>query len=462
MRSLAIKLTLAFLFVGLIGAILVALVVRQSTHSAFDRFMQERNVATIAETLSDYYKIHGGWEGVAQVFRADGTFRPQFQAPENFRDGYLPQLTFILVGTDRTIIYSRKAENIGNLVTQPELNKATAIEVNGDTVGWVVFQSPPEPWALNTPEGVFLRNINRAILISAIVAGLIALVLGGFLAYTMTRSLRELKAGTQKVAAGDLGYQVEVRSDDELGDLAVSFNQMSADLARANQTRRQMTADIAHDLRSPLSVILGYTEALSDNKLEGTPEVFEVMYKEAGQLNHLIDDLRTLSLADAGELALNYQSIYPLEILQDVARAYRQQAERKGVSLGVDVANDTPHIKVDPNRMIQVLGNLVDNAIRYTQEGGEIRLGAHDSGEASGDRLVELYVADTGAGITAEDLPFIFSRFYRSDKSRQDNGETGLGLAIAKSLVETQGGSISVESMPGSGSRFTIRFPAEA
>lgn len=449
MRSLAVKLTLAFLFVGLIGAVLVAVIVRQRTQAEFDRFIQSRNGTALAERLADYYQDYGSWEGVERVLRPD---QPGGVGPGQ---GYFAQgLTFVLIGRDGKVIIGGRVENIGRPIPKSDLKDATAIEVNGEIVGWVLPRSSPFPSGIVSPEMAFLRNVNLAALLSALAAAGVALVLGGFLAYTLTRSLRELTVATQKVAGGDLGYQVQVRSKDELGELATSFNQMSADLAHANQLRRQMTADIAHDLRSPLSVILGYTEALNDSKLEGTPEVYDVMYKEAGHLNHLIDDLRTLSLADAGELPLTLQPIHPHELLSDVARAYQQQAERKNITLRVDAVPDTPKIIIDPHRMVQVLENLMSNALRYTPKGGEIVIGA-----SSENSTVRIFVKDNGPGIEAEDLPHIFDRFYRTDESRQHNGETGLGLAIAKSLVDAQGGSISVESATGRGTTFYITFP---
>jgi signal transduction histidine kinase len=449
MRSLAVKLTLAFLFVGLIGAVLVAVIVRQRTQAEFDRFIQSRNGTALAERLADYYQEYGSWEGVERVLRPD---QPGGVGPGQ---GYFAQgLTFVLIGRDGKVIIGGRVENIGRPIPKSDLKDATAIEVNGEIVGWVLPRSSPFPSGIVSPEMAFLRNVNLAALLSALAAAGVALVLGGFLAYTLTRSLRELTVATQKVAEGDLGFQVQVRSKDELGELATSFNQMSADLAHANQLRRQMTADIAHDLRSPLSVILGYTEALNDSKLEGTPEVYDVMYKEAGHLNHLIDDLRTLSLADAGELPLTLQPIHPHELLSDVARAYQQQAERKNITLRVDAVPDTPKIIIDPHRMVQVLENLMSNALRYTPKGGEIVIGA-----SSENSTVRIFVKDNGPGIEAEDLPHIFDRFYRTDESRQHNGETGLGLAIAKSLVDAQGGSISVESATGRGTTFYITFP---
>jgi two-component system sensor histidine kinase BaeS len=282
------------------------------------------------------------------------------------------------------------------------------------------------------------------------------MILGGILAYTMTRSLRELTAATQQLAKGKLGHVVKVRSRDELGTLADSFNQMSTELERSNELRRQMTADIAHDLRTPLSVIMGYTEALSDGKLKGSPEMYAVMHTEAQHLSHLIDDLKTLSLADAGELPLTRQPVSPVDLLKRTAAAHKVKAEKQEIAIRVESDPDLPLVEVDMERMAQVMGNLVDNALRYTPPGGEIMLSAKSQNDD-----VNIRVIDNGLGIAPENLPYIFERSFRADKARvQRNGESGLGLAITKSLIEAHGGSISVNSLPGQGTTFTITLPS--
>jgi two-component system sensor histidine kinase BaeS len=288
-----------------------------------------------------------------------------------------------------------------------------------------------------------------------VVAMLVALLVGVLLARTISRPVREVTAATQVVAEGDLGYQVPVRTKDELGELAIAFNKMSADLAFSNEQRRQMTADIAHELRSPLSVILGYMEALSAGKLEPNAETFGIMYTKGQHLQHLIDELRTLALADAGELTLTRRPVGPQMLLEHTALAHMVQAQEKDITLLVEAGDALPDIQVDAERLGQVLGNLVNNAIRHTPQGGRITLSAGVTGEA-----VQLRVVDTGPGIDPADLPHIFDRFYRSDKSRQQNGESGLGLAIAKSIVEAHGGNITVESTRGSGATFIITLSA--
>jgi two-component system, OmpR family, sensor histidine kinase BaeS len=249
---------------------------------------------------------------------------------------------------------------------------------------------------------------------------------------------------------------VTVRSSDELGALAASFNQMSADLAHASTLRRQMTADIAHDLRTPLSVILGYTEALRDGKLPPEQDIFDTLHIEAQHLQHLINDLRTLSLADAGELPLTRQIIEPQALVERAAATYRIQAQAQGITLETYCAPSAPRIDVDVERMAQVLGNLLSNALRWTPTGGTVFVRA-DAAKGG----VRLKVTDTGAGIAAEDLPHIFERFYRADAARRRNeGSSGLGLAIAKGIVEAHGGTISAASEPGNGTTFTITLSA--
>jgi two-component system sensor histidine kinase BaeS len=248
--------------------------------------------------------------------------------------------------------------------------------------------------------------------------------------------------------------QVQVRSKDELGELAASFNQMSRDLASATQARRQMTADIAHDLRSPLSVIAGYAEALNDGKLPGTPETYTILHQETRHLSRLVEDLRTLSLADAGELTLTRLPTQAVRLLEQARLRQAVAAEQAGITLRVKASPPEASIFVDPERMAQVLDNLILNAFRYTPEGGEVILSAVPVHEG-----VQINVSDTGSGIAAEDLPQIFNRFYRGDKSRQQNGESGLGLAIARSIVEAHDGTITVESQLGKGTSFTVTLP---
>jgi two-component system, OmpR family, sensor histidine kinase BaeS len=449
-HSLATKLTLAFLLVGVVGVILVALLVGIRTRSEFDRFLSSRDQDSIAQTLSSYYASHGSWAGVEDTLAAD----PRFAF-------YSHRLT--LLGADRSLIlgnhaYSADASPLddgdSNLTSQP-------ISVQGQVVGYVLvpatdrFARSNDRARLPLPELDFIERVAWATAVSAVAAALFALILGSLLARTLTRPLRELTVATQAMAEGKLDQQVRVRSRDEIGKLAASFNRMTSDLARVSHARKQMTADLAHDLRTPLSILRGYTEGLKDGRIQGNAALYSVMHSEVEHLRHLVEDLRVLSLADAGELSLNRRSIDPGALIERAGLAHIVQAEQQGIALQIEADPELPSVAVDTDRMAQVLNNLIANALRHTAQ-GTITLSAH-----AADSCVQLQVCDTGSGIDPDDLPHIFDRFYRADKARQrgDGGTSGLGLAIAKAIVEAHAGSIAVASAPGQGTAFTINLP---
>ena len=438
MRSLTFKLILAFLLVSLTGAVLFAVFARSATAKEFDRFALEQVQNDFAANMLAYYRARGSWTGIAEIFH----------------QGALPPPPLALVDQSGYVVVPAGPYRIGERVPFADLGQGIPLEIEGQVVGAVLPRGSPP--GRDLIEEQYLARTSRALFNAALGATGIALLLGVLLARTLTRPLRELTAASRAIARGELEQQVAVRSQDELGELATSFNQMSADLARANQLRRQMTADIAHDLRTPLTVITGYIESMRDGVLKPSPARFDVMYKEAQHLTRLVEDLRTLSSADAGELTLNRQLVSPQALLERLVAAHKHQAEQQNVVLHVQAEPDLPAINVDPERMVQVLGNLVSNALRHTPDGGQIVLSAQRQADA-----VLLMVQDNGEGIASEALPRIFDRLYRGDESRQQqDGESGLGLAIVKSLVEAHGGRVSAISAGiGRGSAFVIDLP---
>jgi signal transduction histidine kinase len=464
MHSLALKLTLAFLFVGVIGAGLVAVFVGWQTESQFDQYIYDLyhdDLVELSNQLAVRYQQNGSWDDISTILIRE-LFNPFEGAgaggPPGSGRGSHKWLPVTLVDEDRIVVNSGYKYTAGERVSRRETNKGVPIQLNDETIGWLMVDSfGGSGVPADSPESAFLANVNQATILSALGASLIALLLGVFLARSVSHPVAELTTATRVVARGELGHQVPVRTNDELGELAASFNQMSADLAQANQSRRQMTADIAHDLRTPMSVIMGYTESLKDGRLQGSQETYEILHQEARHLSHLIEDLRFLSLADAGELPLIKRPIPPQALLERVALAHMAQAEEKGVTLQVQERPELPTVELDPERMTQVLGNLVSNALRHTPAGGTISLAAN----IQDNNHLTITVHDTGTGIPAEDLPHIFERFFRGDRVRQRTGSSGLGLAIARSIVEAHKGTITAESQEEQGTSFTITLPIE-
>jgi signal transduction histidine kinase len=447
MHSLRFRLILAFLVVSLTGTALVALFARRFTATEFDRYILDQAQEDFISYVSTYYQTTRSWRGVETQLPYQPNV-PQVNPTDGKR--LPPQPPFALADQTGRIVVPMEPYRMGERVPEDKLAQGIPIEIDEQIAGTVLSIGPlPER---DTSEMRYLARMNQAQLNAALGATGLALVLALILARALTRPLRELTSATRRMAKGELNQQVPVRSRDELGELAAAFNQMSADLARANDQRRQMVADIAHDLRSPLTVISGYLESLRDGALTPSTERFAIMYNEAQHLRCLVEDLRTLSLADAGSLPLDRHPMSPKTLLERAAAAHRHQAEQKDITLTVEVGDELPEIDVDPERMAQVLGNLVSNALRYTSPGGQIRLSA-----AQKEHCVLLSIQDDGVGIAPDKLPRIFDRLYRGDESRQAHeGELGLGLAIAKSLVELHGGNISVESTLGEGTTFTI------
>lgn len=299
---------------------------------------------------------------------------------------------------------------------------------------------------------------------TARIAGAAALVLAltvgasVFAGARLVRPLHALTGAAQRMRDGEQPESVPVSGDDEVGRLAAAFNDMSAHRARLEEQRKAMVSDVAHELRTPLSNIRGWLEAAQDGLADPDPAFVSSLLEEAVLLQHIIDDLQDLAAADAGVLRLHPESVEIRELLSQVAAAHQARAENAGVTLAVTATAPGQALRADPVRLRQAVGNLVSNAVRHTPEGGRVTLRAYAHEEGDGTVLVE--VADTGSGIPAEDLPHVFDRFWRAEKSRsRRTGGSGLGLAIVRKLVEAHGGTVDATSVEGEGSTFVLRLP---
>ena len=444
--KLTTKLILAFLVISLVSTGIIVAFTRAATNREFNRFVNDQYKADLVDRLANYYQEHQSWEGVEESFARFGG--------DHYQPGDDRPLFFSITDINGKIIISGIEHRPGEIVSADELNSGTQIQVKNETIGILLISAGPER---NPMENEFIRRINDSIFLSAIGTIILALILGTILSRTITRPIRELTKATHEMAGGKFGQMVPVRSRDEIGELAASFNKMNDDLGRSFNLRKQMTADIAHELRTPLSLIIGHAEGVHDGVLPPSHENFEIIREEASRVEQLVNDLRILSLADAGELSVDFQPVDVNKLITDIQTHYMTPFSQKRITLNIDPAPMILQANLDPIRFSQVLTNILDNALRYTPEEGRVVISTKQI-----ENEIEISIKDNGEGVTSEEAAHLFDRFYRADPSRtreRDAGGSGLGLAIAKSIIEMHKGRIWVESEKGKGMKTIIRLP---
>lgn len=295
-------------------------------------------------------------------------------------------------------------------------------------------------------------------------APFLVVLLGAFTVYTLYsrygRPLRQILNAIDSVGGGDLSVRVQDDESPQFGELIKRFNKMVAELERSDQQRRNLTADIAHELRTPLHIIQGNLEGILDGVYPPAPDQIKDTLDEVNLMTRLVNDLQTLSLAETGQLPLHPTRFVLADLIQDLTSSFSSEATSLGVHLKTNIADPGQELSADYDRLNQVLSNLISNALRHTPRGGAISIETGKS--VSSERGMRILLKDTGAGIASEDLPFIFDRFWRGDKSRSDRLHSGLGLAITKQLVHAHRGTIDVQSEVGKGTTFTIELPLES
>lgn len=305
-------------------------------------------------------------------------------------------------------------------------------------------------------ESEFFNNFGRALWISGLSGAALALVLGLFFTRQIVSPVSRISKAARIISSGNLTQQVEVQGSDEIAELGKSFNSMAESLNKDREWRHQMLADIAHELRTPLFILQGNTEAMLEGVLPVNRENLTNIHEETLLLSRLIEDLRTLSLAETGHLKFQPSATDLKGLSLKILDGFKAQSAIKNIILSVEEGENPAIAMVDPGRTEQVVRNLLNNALQYTPENGKITIKI-----TPGKKEIILTVIDTGIGILAEDLPRVFDRFYRADHSRaRSTGGSGLGLAIVKQLIEGQGGQVWVESTPGKGSAFSLSVPA--
>ncbi len=343
--------------------------------------------------------------------------------------------------------------------TTQELEYATVPVVVGGQVTELVYAVQPAPgrgvFARVGATFSFLADFWWQFLVAGAMAAAIALLMARWLARGLTQPLRDMAKAARLLELGDYSVRVHARSRDEVGQLAAAFNRMSGELEQLERSRRDLVANVSHELKTPITAIRAHLENLLDGVEQPNPETLQVMLTQSERLGRLVEQLLDLSKLESGEVPLHREDVALSSLVAQVVSEIDVARSDRGVAVHSRVPDDLPPIDADRERVHQVLFNLVDNAVRFTPEGGEVAIGAHRHNGS-----VQITVTDTGVGISAEHLPRLFERFYRIDSARaREDGGTGIGLAIARSVVEAHGGHIKAESEQGKGSIFTFDLP---
>ncbi len=464
MNKLWVRLALAFGVVTVTAVVIAALLANYQVSTDFRQFMMHSQIATMLEPLLvDYYTGNGDtWSGVENVFEnvrgQGGMGMGQGRGMQRGKPD------FILADVAGQVVYSGAEIGLTQL-SPPEIADAVPLENRGQTIGYLVAGQPNQSQLTGAAQN-FLNQINQSLFLAGLIAGILGILMGVAIAWGLAAPLRNLATAARHISHGQFDQRVSVKGAEEIANLAEAFNEMAVNLEQAETLRRNLLADVAHELRTPLSVVQGNLRAILDDVYPLEKEEIASIYDETLVLNRLVQDLRDLTQAEAGQLSLNIQPAELTPIIENSTDLFTELAREKGVELETALPGELPDVFIDPDRTRQILQNLLSNAIRHTLPGGNIEITAkpspqHPISPASlPGSFIRVSVTDTGPGIPTEDLPHVFDRFWRADRSRtREQGGSGLGLAIAKQLVQAQGGQIGVESIPGKGSSFWFTVP---
>ena len=438
--SLQFRLILGF---GLVLALTIGGVswyVGFAANRATERYQQDVDIARAARLehlVARNYTAERGWVGLQATLEQAGSLYG-WRVVVNDTEGHV-------VG-DSDVHSKDGFERAGRA------RRITPILSGGRQIGFLAVGGSDGPVpAADPPLSQVVSALNRSLLWGGLAAGTGGILLVSVLSRRVLRPVRKLNAAARRLGKGDLTQRVPGKGRDEIGGLARTFNAMADGLEKAEEQRRNLVADVAHELRTPLSNIQGYLEAIRDGMLAPDADTIDTIREQVLQLTRLVEELRLLALAEAGALRLALEPDSVQDLIRRSVDAFSPKAEAEGLVIGLDIQPELPLVLMDRERVSQIVGNLLENAILHTPEGGRIAVSAKQVGSGT----VEVAVTDTGEGIRKGDLEAIFERLYRVDPSRsRATGGVGLGLTIAKQLVEAHGGSISAESTIGEGSKF--------
>lgn len=450
MNKLWVRLALAFLLISALSVGAVAFFANRQVAAQFQRYVVQSRVTEqgLDEALAAFYAQSGNWNGVEAVFN-------ETRPGRGFggMGGMMGRAEMILADAQGIIV--APASHAGTTLSAIERDIAVPVRVGGQIAGLVLVQTPANIQFTGAAQA-FLSQINQSLLQAALIAAIAGALLGVVIARSVSQPLSALAAAARRVAQGKLNERVPVKGSEEVANVASAFNEMTGALQHNQQLRRNMAADIAHELRTPLTVIQGNLRAILDDVYPMSKHEVALVYDETITLSRLVNDLRDLSLAEAGQLSLNLMVLPVAPLVERTAQHWRELYDEMSVALRVVMADTLPAVTFDPDRLTQVLNNLLANALRHTPAQGRVMIEV--THEPAG---VRVSIRDTGPGISPADLPHVFDRFWRVDESRsREGGGSGLGLAIARQYIEAMHGQIGVTSELGAGSCFWFTLPA--
>lgn len=456
------KLLFAFTAVVLVSILSFTWLMRQESVRQVRMYMFRGGMdggVTLITELETFYQQNGSWNNVSAIFgdhmRGQGQMGGMRSGSGPSSTGSATGQELILADSTGNIIYDSTGQQTGETLSFLQRWQAVGLNDNGQTIGYLYAENTPG--VTTGGEAVLVDRLNRAALTTALISGSLALVLGFFLAYRLIRPIRELTGAAQRLAGGDLSSRVIARGNDEIAQLGQAFNEMADSLQKAESNRQTMTADIAHELRTPLSVQRAHLEALEDGIYPLEPENLHPIYEQNLVLNRLVEDLRTLAMADAGQLQLERAPTDISRLTRRVVDSFMPRALAQGVQLVFTPLPDPKILQLDPGRIEQILTNLLSNALRHSPANGKIHLDIKTE-----VRQVTITIRDEGSGIPAHALDHVFERFYRADRSRtREEGGSGLGLAIARQLAEAHAGALHASNHPDGGALFSLVLPTQ-
>ncbi len=457
-----LRLVLYFTLIVLVSVGSMVIIARYSTAREVRAYMFRGGMVGVEElvsTLEDYYLRNQSWQGAESLLSSPGfghgrRLGSQGNAtPGQMGMGAMMGQRLRLADASGRIIADTAGQNTNSPLNSVELEAAVPLQAGDEIVGYLIAEGGA---AFDRNDEVYLvSRLSRAAMIAATISVVFSLLLALFFSYRLLLPVHALTKAATQLAKGDLSGRVVVEGDDELATLGKAFNHMASSLQRVEENRQAMTADIAHELRTPLAVQRAHLEALQDGVYPTTTDNLTPILEQNLVLTRLVDDLRTLALADGGQLHLECKPTDFPDLVKHVVDRFTPQANAHGVSIKLSIENPCPPIAVDPGRIEQILGNLLSNGLRYSSDGDQVELKVSSTSKA-----VQLTVRDSGPGIPEDSLPRIFDRFYRADRSRSRiEGGTGLGLAIARQLAQAHGGTLVAANYPYGGAVFTLELP---